>query len=679
MNPSAAAAGEQAITAQLDAIWQRYKPQALERLATIENAATALVEHQLTEELRKPAHSEAHKLAGTLGCFGFAKASQLAKKIEMILQIHSSRLRHEEALQLSEHFLALRAELVDACASAQPDLSTLAGAPSLLVVSGDKELREGMLVEAMGWRTRTERAADLLQARALISAATPSAVVFDLSAESDAGQLWQFLQELSSGLPHVVVVVICRSGAVADRLQAAQCGAHAFFDYPVALPEVLLRITELLRCGALRGTRVLALAADAPLVETVENVSRSLDLWTAVVADPLRLMAALEESNPEVLLVDAALAAVKSVDLCRVVRSHMRWHSLPVITVIAERQGAALEGVFLAGADDYLVAPVSEKVLSSCLRNRVQRSRAARSSNELDALTGLATAQKAAEVLDYFVRLATRQRAPLGIALIEVDQVATLARKHGQPASSEVVRQLGLRLLNWFRKEDIVARWGGERFLVGMYGMSRDTGVHRIADLLERWRQQVFAAADGSKFQATFSAGVAQYPEDGIALQNVLQSAEGALLSAGDCGGNRVVPAGWEPQGDQPTRVVDVCVVDDDEALVAMLLPSLQTRGYRTIHFPDGDSALRALMGRNPQVSAKVVLLDVEMPGIDGYSVLRSLAVEGLLRRTRVIMFTVRAHESEVVSALEDGAFDHISKPFSVPVLMQRIRRAIEV
>ena len=62
-----------------------------------------------------------------------------------------------------------------------------------------------------------------------------------------------------------------------------------------------------------------------------------------------------------------------------------------------------------------------------------------------------------------------------------------------------------------------------------------------------------------------------------------------------------------------------------------------------------------------------MVLLDVDLPGLDGLGVLRLLARERMLERTRVIMLTVRTHEAEVVRALELGAFDHVSQAVQRP------------
>ena len=88
---------------------------------------------------------------------------------------------------------------------------------------------------------------------------------------------------------------------------------------------------------------------------------------------------------------------------------------------------------------------------------------------------------------------------------------------------------------------------------------------------------------------------------------------------------------------------------------------------------------MEALGGPNLSLRASLVLLDVDLPGLDGIGVLRRLAREGIVGQTRVIMVTRRTSEEEVLICLELGAFDHISKPFSVPVLLQRIKGALKI
>lgn len=129
------------------------------------------------------------------------------------------------------------------------------------------------------------------------------------------------------------------------------------------------------------------------------------------------------------------------------------------------------------------------------------------------------------------------------------------------------------------------------------------------------------------------------------------------------------------------SHTTDVAVVDDDGVLTKLLEHALAAKGYTSFIIRDGIQAIQSLCGeegREPSVRPAVVLLDVSLPGVDGLAVLRALSRAGIARRSRVIMLTARSLESEVLQALELGAHDHIAKPFSVPVLMQRVRVALE-
>ncbi len=123
---------------------------------------------------------------------------------------------------------------------------------------------------------------------------------------------------------------------------------------------------------------------------------------------------------------------------------------------------------------------------------------------------------------------------------------------------------------------------------------------------------------------------------------------------------------------------VDVVIVDDDAMLVELLGHALASRGYSCRVITDGTAAMTLLAGKEPQLRGKVVVLDVGLPEHDGLTVLRTLAHDGVTRTSRVVMLTARSLESEVLLALDLGAFDHVAKPFSVPVLMHRIKRALE-
>lgn len=101
----------------------------------------------------------------------------------------------------------------------------------------------------------------------------------------------------------------------------------------------------------------------------------------------------------------------------------------------------------------------------------------------------------------------------------------------------------GALLLQTFRSDDVVGRWGGKEFVVGLYGATGLPSKARLMELLEIMRQQEFTSVSGEKFQVTFSGGISQYPENGRDLQALYQTADVALYKAKAKGSKTTVGA----------------------------------------------------------------------------------------------------------------------------------------
>ena len=101
---------QQQIMAELAEIWEHCQGTITEQIAVLEQAAMALMEGTLDDELRRQAGREAHKLAGSVGTFGFTEGSRLAREIEHLLQAGGT-LEQTHALRLSDLVMALLKEL----------------------------------------------------------------------------------------------------------------------------------------------------------------------------------------------------------------------------------------------------------------------------------------------------------------------------------------------------------------------------------------------------------------------------------------------------------------------------------------------------------------------------------------------------------------------------------------
>ena len=117
--------------------------------------------------------------------------------------------------------------------------------------------------------------------------------------------------------------------------------------------------------------------------------------------------------------------------------------------------------------------------------------------------------------------------------------------------------------------------------------------------------------------------------------------------------------------------VIRILVVDDEPAIRRALRPPLMELGFQVAEASRGEEALLALRSG----SYDAVLLDINMPGIGGIETLKR--IRGFAPRLPVLMLTVRDDEEDKVQALELGADDYVTKPFSTRELIARIRSAV--
>jgi len=111
-------------------------------------------------------------------------------------------------------------------------------------------------------------------------------------------------------------------------------------------------------------------------------------------------------------------------------------------------------------------------------------------------------------------------------------------------------------------------------------------------------------------------------------------------------------------------------VVEDEEHLASGLKFNLEAEGYEVSVHDTGEAALAALT-RDPS-AVDLVLLDVMLPGIDGFEVIRALRHAGIL--VPVMMLTARGQKEDVLRGFELGADDYVAKPFDLPILIARIQ-----
>jgi len=206
-------------------------------------------------------------------------------------------------------------------------------------------------------------------------------------------------------------------------------------------------------------------------------------------------------------------------------------------------------------------------------------------------------------------------------------------------------------------------------------------------DALETFRREVHkvrgsAGSYGFPDASDLAAGMEETAKDWLKHADDVQLDRGALARwFMERIADFIKPAPPDAAGPSSTRSLsgeveapEVISIEDDHSLAELLAYGLESRGYRFLTFRNGAEALEALLELKTGGRRPLVLLDVDLPGLDGFSLFERLETErpGVYR---VVFTSVHSTEDEQVRALEAGALDYLVKPISLRVVLEKIKR----
>jgi DNA-binding response OmpR family regulator len=365
-------AKQQTLTAVAE-IWKRFQSRIYEQVEVLEEATTALLDRVQDRHLREQAEQEAHTLAGALGTFGLIKGSQLAKKIEHLLQ--ADRFwEQKEAMRLHKLVKALRQEIYRASES------SVCGAeiqseerPLLLLVESDRALADTLVKEAENWGMEAEIAPSLAIARENIEDRLPDVVLLEPSISQTPEDSFKLIAELTHQNPPIPVLIFTDRDSLKERLEVVRSGGCAFLQKPMPPAQVLKVIAQVLHRGEPPDAKIMVVDDDPKILAILRALLEPWGLKVTTLDDPRRFWETLEAVIPDLLILDLKMPHVNGIELCQVIRNDARWGGLPIIVLTAHTNAKWVNQVFAFGADDFVSKPVVGPELIARIINRLER------------------------------------------------------------------------------------------------------------------------------------------------------------------------------------------------------------------------------------------------------------------------------------------------------------------
>src|SRR5229473_2906935 len=259
--------------------------------------------------------------------------------------------------------------------------------------------------------------------------------------------------------------------------------------------------------------------------------------------DGFEALAKIAAERPDIVLLDVVMPELNGFEVCRRIKADPTMADIPVIMVTALSEVDDLVRGFEAGADDFVTKPFNFDALMARVRSQLRRKRHYERIAE-EALVDPLTCAFNRRYLDaHAPRLAARCRAarnPVGVLMIDVDNLKQINDARGHPAGDRVLKEVVDRVTSALRPSDLVARMGGDEFVVVM----PETGLDAALQIAERLRSRI-GDTPVEGVAVTVSVGAAaSRPDEEEELDATLQRADAALYEAKRAGGNRVIAYG---------------------------------------------------------------------------------------------------------------------------------------
>ena len=502
------------------------------------------------------------------------------------------------------------------------------------------------------------------EALAAVRACAPDLVLLDARLEGpDGAQALARELRAAPACESLPLVFACADSSVQERVAAAQAGCSAFLEKPLTAEVFGDTLRPLLSMQAARRPHVLTVDDDVIGARIVGQMLRRAGLLVTHLSEPDRILEALEEARPDLVLLDIEMDRLSGLDVCRVLRTSSTWRDLPILLLTAHSELATRIAAFQAGADDYLLKPVVGEELVSRVLGRLERSRLLRERFDRDPVTGLLARRAFLAAVTARLSESERSGAPLAIALLDMDFFKMVNDTHGNAAGDRVLSAVGRLLSQRLRAEDLRGRWGGEEFAVALPGASPSFVEQLLDGVLRELAQLEFVGAGGEVFHSTFSAGVACYPDDGAKLEQLLNVADGRLHVARRAGPARIVslesgplsPSATTPDSDASS--LSVLVVEPRRALRETLVEALEARGHTVATYDELGPAWVYWQRARPAL----VLVDEQVGDGDGIELCRRIRRARGGDRTLLLMIG-SGDSADVEVALSAGSSDYVPR-----------------
>lgn len=494
--------------------------------------------------------SAAEKLKHSAERFEMQEQHEIANKITSLLKLISSSSPSSESISTLDTFIQELNEQTLRKSDLADDTSTaLSSGPRtflrtpVYIAINNKEFANRIIsqLDFFGFRSISFEKADNLIAASQQN--KPETVVMDIDFGSEKMSGFEAAEALQAKheTPVPIIYLSSERDDIQTRLRASRSGGEEFFCPTVDPGQLIEKIEHYTHASPQEPYRVLVVDDSQSQARYIDTVLKKAGMHPLTITDPMKVLLALEEFHPEIIIMDMYMPGCTGMELARVIRQQDKFHSVPIIYLSAEDDLNKQLHAMSQGGDDFLTKPIDPKHLTSTIHNRGRRARSLLALMIRDSLTGLYNHTHTLHLLEQEVTKAQDKEQPLSFVMLDLDHFKKVNDTYGHPMGDRVIKSLALFLKQRLRKTDHIGRYGGEEFAAVLPNTSEGDAKTIMSEIRERFSTLPQPCGDTS-FCVSFSCGIATYEKGKLEAnaKQMCEKADQALYQAKHDGRNTV-------------------------------------------------------------------------------------------------------------------------------------------